>query len=423
MPEMPVTSRRIQVWDMIVEKIRNLLLWTVKCHFRWCKFSYNSGGLPRDAPCCTSVSNTTIAGEPERRANGDCWSLQSLRSILEKWRWSEVSIQRNYHLLVIPIQRPRMGLFMSGGYDGEKALGDLYSFDTKTCMWMKKKTAGRAPSPRGCPVKQHFEEVALLDMCLGLWKYVALNSVDSKATIGVEFQTRTLVIQHKNLKAQIWDTAAKKGCFLHGSDECDLESQRAVPTEDAKEFTQKEELFFLETSALEGYRAVTSACYRAAGAVLVYDIAKRQSFDLIRRCLEELRGHADKNIVVPGPAQKRKKGRNSTLKHQNIELKKQLEANADECNEVKKQLEEFKNGETDEPNTIVYKRRSKLSKCGKERADKEIERLKTKCLELEVQADLMKMGCTQLKEKIQCLEEENNKMEFDLNLIRFLVSG
>ncbi|EMS58443.1 Ras-related protein Rab11D [Triticum urartu] len=47
------------------------------------------------------------------------------------------------------------------------------------------------------------------------------------------------------------------------------------------------------------YRAVTSAYYRGAlGALLVYDITKRQSFDHIPRWLEELRGHADKNIVI-----------------------------------------------------------------------------------------------------------------------------
>lgn len=47
------------------------------------------------------------------------------------------------------------------------------------------------------------------------------------------------------------------------------------------------------------YRAVTSAYYRGAvGAMLVYDISKRQSFDHIPRWLEELRGHADKNIVI-----------------------------------------------------------------------------------------------------------------------------
>ncbi|KAE8697375.1 Ras-related protein RABA4a [Hibiscus syriacus] len=83
-------------------------------------------------------------------------------------------------------------------------------------------------------------------------------SLDSKATIGVEFQTKTLVIQHKSVKAQIWDTAGQ-----------------------------------------ERYRAVTSAYYRGAvGAMLVYDITKHQTFDHIPRWLEELRGHADKNIVI-----------------------------------------------------------------------------------------------------------------------------
>ncbi|MED6157953.1 hypothetical protein PIB30_028234 [Stylosanthes scabra] len=35
-------------------------------------------------------------------------------------------------------------------------------------------------------------------------------SLDSKSTIGVEFQTRTLVIDHKSVKAQIWDTAGQE---------------------------------------------------------------------------------------------------------------------------------------------------------------------------------------------------------------------
>ena len=47
------------------------------------------------------------------------------------------------------------------------------------------------------------------------------------------------------------------------------------------------------------YRAVTSAYYRGAvGAMLVYDITKRLTFDHIPRWLEELRNHADKNIVI-----------------------------------------------------------------------------------------------------------------------------
>lgn len=35
-------------------------------------------------------------------------------------------------------------------------------------------------------------------------------SLDSKATIGVEFQTKTLNIDQKAIKAQIWDTAGQE---------------------------------------------------------------------------------------------------------------------------------------------------------------------------------------------------------------------
>ncbi|KAH7566913.1 hypothetical protein JRO89_XS08G0252100 [Xanthoceras sorbifolium] len=52
-----------------------------------------------------------------------------------------------------------------------------------------------------------------------------------------------------------------------------------------------------KSQILARYRAVTSAYYRGAvGAMLVYDITRRQSFDHIPRWLEELRSHADKNM-------------------------------------------------------------------------------------------------------------------------------
>lgn len=82
--------------------------------------------------------------------------------------------------------------------------------------------------------------------------------LESKSTIGVEFATRTLKIDGKTVKAQIWDTAGQ-----------------------------------------ERYRAITSAYYRGAvGALLVYDITKKQTFDNLQRWLRELRDHADTNIVI-----------------------------------------------------------------------------------------------------------------------------
>lgn len=83
-------------------------------------------------------------------------------------------------------------------------------------------------------------------------------NLESKSTIGVEFATRSLNIDGKVIKAQIWDTAGQ-----------------------------------------ERYRAITSAYYRGAvGALLVYDVTRKATFENAARWLKELRDHTDPNIVV-----------------------------------------------------------------------------------------------------------------------------
>ncbi|KAG6589246.1 Ras-related protein Rab11D [Cucurbita argyrosperma subsp. argyrosperma] len=83
-------------------------------------------------------------------------------------------------------------------------------------------------------------------------------NLESKSTIGVEFATKNLEIDGKVIKAQIWDTAGQ-----------------------------------------ERYRAITSAYYRGAvGALLVYDVTRRPTFENAARWLKELRNHTDPNMVV-----------------------------------------------------------------------------------------------------------------------------
>ncbi|KAI8867611.1 small GTPase [Ramicandelaber brevisporus] len=82
--------------------------------------------------------------------------------------------------------------------------------------------------------------------------------LESKSTIGVEFATRSVVVDGKTIKAQVWDTAGQ-----------------------------------------ERYRSITSAYYRGAvGALLVYDISKASTFQNVSRWLKELQDHADSNIVI-----------------------------------------------------------------------------------------------------------------------------
>ena len=81
---------------------------------------------------------------------------------------------------------------------------------------------------------------------------------ESKTTIGVEFSTRNMVIKGKTIRAQIWDTAGQ-----------------------------------------ERYRAITSVYYRqAVGALVVYDITKKPTFENLEKWLKELRQHADPNVCV-----------------------------------------------------------------------------------------------------------------------------
>lgn len=59
------------------------------------------------------------------------------------------------------------------------------------------------------------------------------------------------------------------------------------------------EYFFTDTAGQERYRAITSAYYRGAvGALLVYDISKKQTFENVERWLKELKDHADASLLV-----------------------------------------------------------------------------------------------------------------------------
>ena len=58
-------------------------------------------------------------------------------------------------------------------------------------------------------------------------------------------------------------------------------------------------LIVLCVPCLSRYRAITSAYYRGAvGALVVYDVTRRVTFENAERWLRELRDHTDANIVV-----------------------------------------------------------------------------------------------------------------------------
>merc|ERR1712228_999369 len=77
-------------------------------------------------------------------------------------------------------------------------------------------------------------------------------------TIGVEFGARMITIDGKQIKLQIWDTAGQ-----------------------------------------ESFRSITRSYYRgAAGALLVYDISRRETFAHLTRWLEEARQNGNENMTI-----------------------------------------------------------------------------------------------------------------------------
>merc|ERR1711963_1180040 len=77
-------------------------------------------------------------------------------------------------------------------------------------------------------------------------------------TIGVEFGSRTISIDDNQIKLQIWDTAGQ-----------------------------------------EKFRSITRSYYRgAAGALLVYDVTRRETFEHLQSWLEDCRRYSNKDIII-----------------------------------------------------------------------------------------------------------------------------
>ena len=108
-----------------------------------------------------------------------------------------------------------------------------------------------------------FKLILIGDSCVGksniLLKYLKNQfNENSKTTIVVEFGTKNIIINNKRIKIQIWDTAGQ-----------------------------------------ERYRSITSAYYKGAkGALIVYDITRKNTFDNIDKWITDLKLNGDKNICI-----------------------------------------------------------------------------------------------------------------------------
>ena len=83
-------------------------------------------------------------------------------------------------------------------------------------------------------------------------------NTQTKATVGVEFGNTKVQIDNALIKAQIWDTEGQ-----------------------------------------ERYRSITSAYYKGAhGALIVYDITRKDSFDSVEKWLSDLKNNGEEKMVI-----------------------------------------------------------------------------------------------------------------------------
>lgn len=83
-------------------------------------------------------------------------------------------------------------------------------------------------------------------------------SIETKTTVGVEFGAKKLELNGMSIKAQIWDTAGQ-----------------------------------------ERYKSITNAYYKGAkGALLVFDITRKESFDNVDRWIAELKNNGDADVTI-----------------------------------------------------------------------------------------------------------------------------
>lgn len=83
-------------------------------------------------------------------------------------------------------------------------------------------------------------------------------SLDTKATIGIEFQSLNVIIKGEVFKIEIWDTAGQ-----------------------------------------ERYRSITSSYYKGAkGAIIIYDVTRKSTFDNVDKWRNEIREKGSKDLCL-----------------------------------------------------------------------------------------------------------------------------
>lgn len=129
--------------------------------------------------------------------------------------------------------------------------------------------------------------------CVGVGKSCMLLQFTDKRfqpvhdlTIGVEFGARLITIDDQQIKLQIWYDVLYCGTS-------------SIPHYMTHYIMYYFIFTYRDTAGQESFRSITRSYYRdAAGALLVYDITRRESFNHLSRWLEEARQNGNPSMTV-----------------------------------------------------------------------------------------------------------------------------
>jgi len=132
-----------------------------------------------------------------------------------------------------------------------------------SCCGGSETSSVKPSQPKNLPYKYLFKYIIVGDTAVGK-SCLLLQFTDKRfqpvhdLTIGVEFGSRMITIESTQVKLQIWDTAGQ-----------------------------------------EKFRSITRSYYRGTtGALLVYDITRRDTFDHLTEWLEDCKKYSNPNIVI-----------------------------------------------------------------------------------------------------------------------------
>uniref|UniRef100_UPI00358E3BC2 ras-related protein Rab-11B isoform X1 n=1 Tax=Myxine glutinosa TaxID=7769 RepID=UPI00358E3BC2 len=192
-------------------------------------------------------------------------------------------------------------------------------------------------------------------------------NLESKSTIGVEFATRSIQVDGKTIKAQIWDTAGQEryraitSAYYRGAvgallvydiakhltyenverwlkelrdhadsniiimlvgNKSDLRHLRAVPTDEARAFAEKNNLSFIETSALDStnveaaFQNILAVAYRSQFSTDLHETSPNEIYRIVsQKQIADRAAHDDSpsnnvvDITVPPTADSGKTNR------------------------------------------------------------------------------------------------------------------